>query len=486
MHNYEDWSQIVAKNLKAEADIINAIDKDELDDSAAREAFVRAALEPFLPPSYAIGCGRIVDAYGRYSDHFDIVIYNQDFPRIGLSASQPVYLYESVLATIVVKSKLIRKTFFDALDCCASLGKLNTRHDKKALHKLAIKNGLKSNDRGEYEHEDPLQTARFKLIARPPAFVYGFSGIKTSHRQLEENIQLWLQHQQDEARTVEMKSLPAVIATQGCFAWRNGAPLVLSNREMIGLGTDHAPVRLIILQLLYLINRRLKTKADGYGFKPALGTYLNQFSPPNFESGVGNIASASEVESEPVQPDSPAKVVASKEDTSSEKVPAQSAAKINTDGPSAKETPAPEKAGKSASTATLGEASFNDKEDAAAEAYKLDLIEPAPPAETEDTMPEKAEDPGPENIKDVVSAEDSESEFEKTVIVAPGQDNGAEAQASDNEAPSSQKSTDAFIARVKEQMSGNEPFSQFQPENESESESEPEPEPDPFTSTIPQ
>ncbi|MFT5741831.1 MAG: hypothetical protein ACI822_003171, partial [Gammaproteobacteria bacterium] len=452
------------------------------------EAFVRTVLEPFLPPSYAIGSGRIVDAYGRYSDHFDIVIYNRDVPRIGLSASQPVYLYESVLAAIVVKSKLIRKSFFDALDCCTSLGKLNTRHDKKALHKLAIKNGLKSNDRNEYEHEDPLQTARFKMIGRPPAFVYGFSGIKNSHRQLEENIQLWLQNQQDQTHTVEMKSLPAVIATQGCFAWRNGAPLMLSSREMLGLGTDHAPVRLIILQLLYLINRRLTVKADGYGFKPELGTYLNQFSPPKFESGVVSIGATSEVRSEPVQADSSATTAAPKQASSIGKKPVEPAIKINTDDQSAEEAPAQEKVGKNAPTATLGEASFNSKQDAPAEAYKLDFIESELTAETEDAVSGEAEGSSPEKIKDVknedtMPAKDSDSEFEKTVIVMPGQADGAGVQVADdspvdNKVPSSQRSTDAFIARVKEQMSGNEPFPQFQ--------SETEPEPDPFTSTIPQ
>lgn len=48
MKNYEDWAQLIAKNLAHEADYIAAIDKDELDDKAATEAFVRAVLEPFF------------------------------------------------------------------------------------------------------------------------------------------------------------------------------------------------------------------------------------------------------------------------------------------------------------------------------------------------------------------------------------------------------------------------------------------------------
>ena len=38
MNNYEDWAKLVAKRLKGEADIIAAIQKDELELSAANAA----------------------------------------------------------------------------------------------------------------------------------------------------------------------------------------------------------------------------------------------------------------------------------------------------------------------------------------------------------------------------------------------------------------------------------------------------------------
>jgi hypothetical protein len=63
----------------------------------------------------------------------------------------------------------------------------------------------------------------------------------------------------------------------------------LSNRELLGIGNDDAPIRLIVLQLLYLLNRRLNVTADGYGLKPSLKAYLSQFSAPKFEIGVGNV-----------------------------------------------------------------------------------------------------------------------------------------------------------------------------------------------------
>ncbi len=290
MNNYEDWAQLVAKRLKGEADLITAIEKDELDDAAANDAFVRAVLEPFLPENFGVGSGRVVDAFGNQSEHIDIVVYNRDFPRIGITGANNAYLYESVLAVFCVKAKFIRKTFFDSLNACASLAHLETNIDKAVLLKLAKRNGLKPAPNKTFVHEDPLRTARFELIGRPPAFVFGFSGIKHSYRQLQENIELWMEHRKQDVIETPMKALPAVIATQGCFAWRNAAPLALSNREVLGIGNDAAPIRLIVLQLLYLLNRRLNVTSDGYGLKPSLNAYLSQFSPPKFEIGVGNVA----------------------------------------------------------------------------------------------------------------------------------------------------------------------------------------------------
>jgi hypothetical protein len=291
MNNYEDWATLVAKKLKGEGDVIAAIDRDELDDSAAAEVFVRTVLKPFLPENFGIGAGRIVDAFGNRSDIFDIVIYNRSFPRIGFHGTRSDYLYESVLAAFSIRSKYVRKTFFESMDACASMARLVTNVDKSVLVQLARRNGLKPGPNKSFIHEDPIRTARFELIGSPPAFMFGFTGIKTSYRQLQENIELWIEQRKQDHVDLPMRSFPAVIATQGCFAWRNAAPLALSNREMLGIGNDDAPIRLIILQLLYLLNRRLNVTSDGYGLKPNLSAYLGQFSAPKFEQGVGDIDS---------------------------------------------------------------------------------------------------------------------------------------------------------------------------------------------------
>jgi hypothetical protein len=289
MNNYEDWANLVARKLKGEGDVIAAIDKDELDDTAATEIFVRTVLKPFLPENFGIGAGRIVDAFGNRSDYLDIVIYNRSFPRIGMPGTQSDYLYESVLAAFAIRSKYVRKTFFDSMDACASMARLVTNVDKSVLVQLAQRNGLKPGPNKTFVHEDAIRTARFELIGSPPVFMFGFTGIKNSYRQLQENIELWIEHRNLDDEDLPMRAFPAVIATQGCFAWRNAAPLALSNREMLGVGNDHAPVRLIVLQLLYLLNRRLNVTSDGYGLKPNLSAYLSQFSAPKFELGVGDV-----------------------------------------------------------------------------------------------------------------------------------------------------------------------------------------------------
>lgn len=526
MNNYEDWSRLVAKNLKGEADLIAAIEKDELDDAAAKQAFIHAMLEPFLPENYAIGSGRIVDAFGTYSEHLDIVVYNRDFPRIGLRGTHSVYLYESVLAAIEVKAKLIRKTFFEALDNSASLAQLNPNIEKEVLLKLAKKNGMTRDQNREFVHTDPLRSARFQLIGRPPVFVFAFSGIKTSSRQLEENINLWLEHRQQEALPADMKSLPAVIATQGCFAWRNAAPLALSNRRMMGIGTDAAPIRLIVLQLLHLLNRKLNVRADGYGLKPNLNTYLRQFSAPEFERTVGRltpqlnatseekpaesehsssapVAAAAAIAAAQVAPAAsqdeslPEQIAGDSQDESlpdeiaSEPAdqplpPAQFAQPLHRPVQPASE---PEKQSEQFAPSLQSSAPSLQSEQSvqsparrpAGGTGEISVVPPKPPLD----IPLFAEEENPEHsASGAFSSSDTMSKHVDT-LVQPREavDSAAPAPASNGadqgEEEGARASTDAFIARVKEQMSNPEPFPQLQPEKETE-------EADPFSSTIPQ
>ncbi len=292
MNNFDEWSQIISKFLKAEADLLTSVTKHEIAADSTRAAFIRGVLEPFLPSSYAIGSGRIIDSAGQSSDFIDIVIYRRDFPRLNLPGSSDVFLYESVLATIEVRTKLIRKTLFEALDTCASIAKLKPGISDKVLSKIATQNKLTLNKHNKYVHEHPLLTDRFNLIGRAPSFIYGFNGFQTSPGQLNDNIKIWFELRQKDGLDVDLNSFPAVIATQGCIGWRNAAPLSANNNHLFGIGADAAPIRLIVFQLLYQLNRRLKVTPDGYGLKPSVDAYLNQMAPPEVQYTIGKPTNA--------------------------------------------------------------------------------------------------------------------------------------------------------------------------------------------------
>jgi hypothetical protein len=137
-----------------------------------------------------------------------------------------------------------------------------------------------------------LLTARFNLVGRPPSFIYGFNGFKTSFTQLAENIEVWIEDRRQKDLNLEMKSFPAIIATQGVFGCRNAAPLSARRNHLFGIGVDDAPIRLIVLHLLYALNRRLKITSDGSGLRPGLDAYLMKMAPPNIQYTTGRATHA--------------------------------------------------------------------------------------------------------------------------------------------------------------------------------------------------
>ena len=287
MSHLDEWLHLIAGQLKTEAEHVAAQAKSEIYEDCARDTFVRIALEPFLPDSYKTGSGRIMDAAGHLSEVQDIVIYRGDYPQFNMPGKPTVFIYESVLATIQVRSKLILKTFFNAMDQCASLANLNPAIEPATQRAIAAKMKLQTNDNKQYIHPDPIQTGRFDLIARIPSFIYGFTGYQTSEKQLALNLGKWIDdyHQQHDA--LQLKSLPSVIATQGCFGWRNNAPYTIKSRALMGIGNDSAPLRLVILQILHALNRRLQNTSDGYGIKSTITPYLAHFTPPKVIELVG-------------------------------------------------------------------------------------------------------------------------------------------------------------------------------------------------------
>jgi hypothetical protein len=308
MNQLDEWTQIISKRLKSEAELVGVQARHELYQDSAKETFIRVVLEQFLPGNFAIGTGRVIDSKGNKSSEQDIIIYRRDYPQLNLPGGTDIFLFESVLATIQVKTKLIRKTFFEALDQCASMADLHPVIDHPVLASIAAKNKLTLNQHNEYEHADPLLTARFHLIGRPLTFVYAFNGYQASAKQLAENIDMWIDNRHDNKLLVDMKSCPAVIATQGCFAARNASPFSSTQNYLFGIGSDDAPLRLIILQLMHALNHRLRKGSDSFGVKQGLDAYLNKMPLLNITNNVGKTSYAHKTvamktkEPKPVQP----------------------------------------------------------------------------------------------------------------------------------------------------------------------------------------
>src|SRR6266550_3646036 len=91
---------------------------DQVSKGTAREFFMKDFLIEHLSGLVGIGQGEIVNADTNANDlrnQQDIVIYRRDFPRIRFGGEINGFLAESVIATIEVKSKLVKDDIRQAL-----------------------------------------------------------------------------------------------------------------------------------------------------------------------------------------------------------------------------------------------------------------------------------------------------------------------------------------------------------------------------------
>ena len=153
---------------------------------------------------------------------------------------------------------------------------------------MADERGLKRIAPGSYTHDNPLETARFDLLARPPGYIFGFSGYKVSAQDMGATISNWAE-ERDKQGDLAMRHYPAVIAAEGCVAWRNDVPYSTADNVVCFVGKEETPLRLLILHLLYTLSRKIPSVPDVHGIKPNLDVYLWQMKPPPpFEFAIGN------------------------------------------------------------------------------------------------------------------------------------------------------------------------------------------------------
>lgn len=121
---FVEWAKSVQARLNFEYESSRSILTHGTVIGAIREAVVRNILRKFLPPSSVIGTGQVIDSRGVISNQIDIVISRGDLPIFQFDGDMSAFLFESVLATVEVKSMLYRDKLLESLENSCSVKQL--------------------------------------------------------------------------------------------------------------------------------------------------------------------------------------------------------------------------------------------------------------------------------------------------------------------------------------------------------------------------
>ncbi len=92
-----------------------------------RERFLREFLSLYLPSSFDIVSGEVIDSTGSSSGQQDVIVYRRDVPRLRIVDGPSRFFIEGVKSTLEVKSKLTSRKFKDALDSVYTVKRLTPR-----------------------------------------------------------------------------------------------------------------------------------------------------------------------------------------------------------------------------------------------------------------------------------------------------------------------------------------------------------------------
>lgn len=135
MNEIRDHFRRIAEHLKSAARIA-AGSGHSATTGRLRECVVKEFLRPHLPKDFEIRAGVVVDSTGTRSTQQDCVIVDTRFPLIDLgSEDEGLFLAESVLATIEVKS------YLDKRELCDSLTKISRLKSMKRTGSLEYRKG---------------------------------------------------------------------------------------------------------------------------------------------------------------------------------------------------------------------------------------------------------------------------------------------------------------------------------------------------------
>ena len=118
---FGEWAKSVQSRLNYEYEASRSVLSHGTLLGAIREGVIRDILEGFLPLSVEIGTGQVIDSLGVSSNQLDIIIAESNAPAFRFEGGVSAFLYETVLATIEVKSMLYHDKLHEALDNCKSV-----------------------------------------------------------------------------------------------------------------------------------------------------------------------------------------------------------------------------------------------------------------------------------------------------------------------------------------------------------------------------
>lgn len=289
---FDTWAKYIVGVLKAESDCAANLVGHPVLIGDAREFIIENVLKRILPPAYEIGRGQIIDSDDKKSRQLDIVIARSDSPALALPGGDKLYLLESVLATIEVKSHLDAETLTDALYNCASVADLNSCVHGPSKAEVLAKRHIRTKPDSTFYHKDYIEVMRLSSIGYPATYVFGFKGYKERYDDLLAAVSAWIDSRWRDDKDVHLRHLPAVISAEGCFAARNESPFAATPTDPAQkpahyiVGNDETPLRMLVFHLLNTIFAKLPWGADIEGLKMEPRRYLAQMQSFKYDSGI--------------------------------------------------------------------------------------------------------------------------------------------------------------------------------------------------------
>jgi hypothetical protein len=184
----------VQAQMRSRLDEIRSESEHSLTKGQKAEEPVRDFLREYLPSTYRVGHGEIIDLHSRVSRQLDVVVTDQDHPFTFSETESALFFIESVVAVAEVKTTLTRAELRDAAKKADSVRELEAKIAKGTL--------------GQMNVEDQQ-----RYYASPPFFVFAYEGPKDIGKVKE-----WLAELKDASTDPRSRQIDAVFILDTGYA----------------------------------------------------------------------------------------------------------------------------------------------------------------------------------------------------------------------------------------------------------------------------